>query len=90
MKQKPATRRIHVFKAMSRKGSDEVLAYILQNENVTFEDLKTLLKESNLRCVLRLLMKAKLVKTRKKPDNKKYRLYELADESLVIDLLEIV
>ena len=90
MKQKPATRRLKVFKALSRKGADEVLGYLLQNGKATFEELKKFMKPSNLRCVLRLLFNAKLVKTMRNPDDKRFCIYILTDEKLTYHLLEII
>lgn len=88
--QKPATRKLKIFKAMSRKGAEEVLVYLLKNGTATFEELKSLYKESTLRCILGLLMKAKLIKTRKSKEDRRFVCYLVNDESLVIDLVELL
>lgn len=88
--QKPTTRKLKVFKAMSRKGAEEVLVFILQNEGASFEELKSLYKESTLRIILSLLLKAKLIKTKRKKEDKRYSFYVINDESLVINLVEML
>jgi predicted transcriptional regulator len=89
-KQKPATRKIKIFKAMSRKGCEEVLGFILQNGEATFSELKSLYKDSTLRIIISLLLKAQLIKARRSKADKRFSAYFIPDENLVINLIEII
>lgn len=88
--QKPTTRKLKVFKAMSRKGTEEVLVYLLRNEGASFDELKTICKDSTLRIILSLLLKAKLISTKRLKSDRRYSFYYVSDESLAITLVEML
>lgn len=89
-KQKPTTRKQKIFKALSRKGCEEVLLYILEHREATFSDLKSLYNNSTLRIIISLLLKAQLIKSKRSKEDRRYSAYTIPDENLVLNLIEIL
>lgn len=88
------TKKERVFKALWKKGSEEVLAYIYQYYPVNFEEICAkfdTLSPSSIRKITNRLVRAHLIKNKKDKrfDDKRARAFVIDDENAVIAILEL-